>query len=313
MKFQKITHINIIIVKNFSLYVIHYKKIKIEKENCLKNTIKYTQITVFFESVLIVIMFRKTLYFVGLPVFANLSNSFSETTKCEYHEIIQQEHKNTKMSGKQFKKSFQHIEPIMLIHSYDYKRHTLKIGVNDEDDYTFKDVTYISELNLLDNDYNKMNIVEIEILDDSKIKVNERDYVADKIIIKKITQIKKYFENMSEKERIKFLRKNGQIIQFIENPSFKEQLIAVRQDEKNFQLIKVPSKKVRMEVIKKNGKNIQYVVDPSEEEQFEAVKQNGIALGYIKNPSKEIQKEAVKQNENASVFIKNPSKIHQQK
>jgi len=59
-------------------------------------------------------MFRKTLYFIGLPVFTKLSISSVGTTNCECNEKLLEQYKNNTMSGTQFKQKFENFKPIVV-------------------------------------------------------------------------------------------------------------------------------------------------------------------------------------------------------
>jgi len=238
-----------------------------------------------------------------------------KNTYCDYNQNTYDKYANNIVSGKDFKKLFPKYKAIKIIgNNKNYFKYN--IGLN-QDTYKLSmnkcshGGLYFCDLsdlyNYLDEDYG-YEIAIIRLDDNSNIFIEDKKCKTDFFYIDKILSIDKYINDLSQEDKIEFIKKNCNAIRYISNPDEEVQLQAVKKDGLQIQFIINPSKKIQFEAVKQDGCAILFLNYACKEVQLEAVKQNGLAIEFIKNPDKDIQLEAVKQNGLAIEFIKNPNK-----
>jgi hypothetical protein len=261
-----------------------------------------------------------------------------KNTYCDYDKTTYDKYKYNSVLGKDFKELLPKYKAIKIIGN-NKNNFKYNIGIN-QDIYELsttecsKGGLYFCDLSDLYkhlelNDYgNEIAIITLD--DSSKIYIENNKCKANLFWISKILSIDKYINDLSQEDKIEFIKKDSHAIRFISNPNKELQLKAVEKNgyairyinnpdkdvklkavEKNgcaIQYINNPDKELQLKAIEKNGYAIRYINNPDKEVQLKAVKKNGCAIGYINNPDKEVQLEAVKQNGCAIVYINNPDK-----
>ena len=260
-----------------------------------------------------------------------------KNTYCDYDKTTYNKNKNTILSGKDFKQLFPNYKPIKIIGN-NKNNFKYNIGLN-KDKYELSNIEcsqgglYFCDLSdlsqYLDYGYYGNEIAIITLADNSKIFIENNKCKSNLFCIDVILSIDEYINDLSQKDKIEFIKKDSSAIRFISNPNKELQLKAVKQNgcaieyinnpDKDVQLAAIeedisaikyinnPDKEVQLKAVKKYyGHAIRYIKNPDKEIQLEAVKQNGCAIGYINNPDKEVQLEAVKQNKKAFRYINYP-------
>ena len=202
-----------------------------------------------------------------------------KNSNCEYDEKTYNKYKiknrNNIISGKDFKKIFPNYKAIKIIgnnrNNFEYK-----LGINvdnfelDKNECSKGGLYFcdLSDLSLyLDNNNYGDKIAIITIDDNNNIFMENKKCKSDKLYINKILSINEYINNLTNKDKVEFIKKNGLMIKFI----------------------KYPSKEIQLEAVKQNGYAIKYIEHPDKEIQLEAIKQNADAIYYIDNPDKHVK------------------------
>jgi hypothetical protein len=239
-----------------------------------------------------------------------------KNTYCDYDKTTYDKYKYNSVLGKDFKKSFPKYKAIKIIGN-NKNNFKYNIGLN-KDIYELstnecsKGGLYFCDLSDLYkhlelNDYgNEIAIITLD--DSSKIYIENNKCKANLFRISKILSIDKYINDLSQEDKIEFIKKDSHAIRFMSNPNKEVQLKAVEKNGYSIQYINNPDKEVQLKAVEKNGYAIQYINNPNKELQLKAIKKNGYAIRFINNPDKEVQLEAVKENGYAIEYINNPDK-----
>jgi hypothetical protein len=240
-----------------------------------------------------------------------------KNTYCDYDKTTYNKNKNTILSGKDFKQLFPNYKPIKIIGN-NKNNFKYNIGLN-KDKYELSNIEcsqgglYFCDLSdlsqYLDYGYYGNEIAIITLADNSKIFIENNKCKSNLFCIDVILSIDEYINDLSQKDKIEFIKKDSNAIRFISNPNKELQLKAVKQNGRAIEYINNPDKDVQLAAIEENISAIKYINNPDKDIQLKAVKKYyGYAIRYINNPDKEIQLEAVKQDGYTIQYINNPDK-----
>jgi hypothetical protein len=179
--------------------------------------------------------------------------------------------KNMEMSGYKFKNEFPNFQPMKIINN-----NGLVYDVNSS----------IIDKNKLHNFIkNENKVAYVNLLDNSKIFIDNDKIKVDKFVVTSVITIDDYLKTLSNNKIVQLLKINPDVIKYI----------------------KYPTKKMKKVVIKQNGLNICFINECSRKLQKMAIKQNSYAIQYIKNPTEKMQELSIRKNWLSIQYIKNPS------
>lgn len=105
-----------------------------------------------------------------------------------------------------------------------------------------------------------------------------------------------FYDESSEEEKIKTIKKYPRFIEDMDNPSVAVQMAAIENDPMNISYIKNPAPEVQMDAVQRDIFVLNYIKKPAVEVQVYAVEQDPNNITYIKKPSKAAIKKAVELN-----------------
>jgi len=159
--------------------------------------------------------------------------------------------------------------------------------------------------------YNKQKmkyIRKVEIINDSKVYVEDNKFKADKFILRERILLED-FEGWNDKTFCKIaVQQNGLALEYVINQTEKICKLAVQKNGLALQYVIVQTKEICNFAIQQNAFALKYVIFQNNELCKLAVKQNGLSLYYVETQTKELCKLAVQQNPNALKYVKNQTK-----
>ena len=139
-----------------------------------------------------------------------------------------------------------------------------------------------------------MYIREVEIIDDSVVKIEQNKFKTDKFILKN-KQLISDFEYWNDLEFCKlYVKQNGMALRYVRNKTDELYKEAVKQNGMALRYVLKQTDEICLLAVKNFGGALKYVLVQTDEICKEAVKNYGMALKYVQLQTDEICKEAVK-------------------
>ena len=166
---------------------------------------------------------------------------------------------------------------------------------------------YFTELNKIScwiSYINIMYIREVEICDDSIVKIEKNKFKTDKFILKnrQLLMDLKYWNDYDFCELS--VKQNGNVLEFVKDQTPELCELAVKQNGNALEFVKDQTPELCELAVKQNGNALEFVKNQTHDLCLLAVKQYGYAFLYVREQTPELCEFAVKQNGNVLEFVK---------